>query len=366
MHHRRLATTTAATFAAALALASGAHAAAPTLLPADIDALPRAGTAESGQVILKLTGGANGKLKSAGASLKGAGEVTVKGSSISLLADPEAEAYIDPTTMRGSVAIDGSLSIKGRKGTAKLSNLRFSPGLEKKVTAKLGKKEITLGKLTGGKATFSKQADGLLKNAKLSIGSAGAKAVNSVTGGGLSAGSFGTVSISVTTKEIPLASGVAKVTLDPTVMQLLKDNGYAVSAVPPAAMVNESTITIPLTAGTFDPAGLTGRLLLDGTVHLQNAAGDRKIDLFEWRAIITSSQKDVYASINSAVAAVLGTVDVSTVTAGLDGKTFSATGGKLAFSQIAVSTLKQSFGVTVSVGQPLATVDVTGTISGEF
>jgi hypothetical protein len=149
-------------------------------------------------------------------------------------------------------------------------------------------------------------------------------------------------------------------------MQLLKDNGYAVSAVPPAAMVNESTITIPLTAGTFDPAGLTGRLLLDGTVHLQNAAGDRKIDLFGWRAIITSSQKDVYASINSAVAAVLGTVDVSGVNAGLDGKTFSATGGKLAFSQIAVSTLKQSFGVTVSVGQPLATVDVTGTISGEF
>lgn len=365
MHHRRLATTTVAALAVALALTPGAQAAT-TLLPDDIDALPRAGTAESGQVIVKLSGGANGKLKSAGASLKGAGEVSVKGSSISLLADPEAEAYIDPTTMRGSVAIDGSLSIKGKKGTAKLSDLRFSPGLERAVTAKLGKKQITLGKLTGGSASFSKQADGLLKNAKLSIGSAGAKAVNKVTGGGLSAGSFGTVTISVTTKEIPLASGAATVKLDPTVMQLLKDNGYGVTAVAPATLVNESTITIPLTAGAFDPAELTGRLILDGTVKLQNTAGDKKIDLFGWRGIITPTQKDVYASINSSVAAVLGTVDVSSVTAGLDGKTFTATGGKLAFSKIAASTLKQSFGVTVAVGQPLATVDITGTISGTF
>ncbi len=126
MHHRRLATT-AATLAATLTLASGAHAAT-TLLPDDIDALPRAGTAESGQVIVKLSGGASSKLKGAGASLKGAGEVSVKGSSISLLADPEADdAYIDVTTMRGSVAIDGSLSIKGKRGTAKLTDLRFSP-----------------------------------------------------------------------------------------------------------------------------------------------------------------------------------------------------------------------------------------------
>ncbi len=234
------------------------------------------------------------------------------------------------------------------------------------MTAKLGKKQITLGKLTGGSASFSKQADGLLRNAKLSIGSAGAKAVNKVTGGGLSAGAFGTVSISVTTKELPLASGVAKVTLDPTVMQLLKDNGYGVTAVAPATMASESTINLPLTAGAFDPAGLTGRLILDGTVKLQNAAGDKKIDLFGWRGIITGSQKDVYASINASVAAVLGTVDVSGVNAGLDGKTFTATGGKITFSKIAAATLKQSFGVTVAVGQPLATVDITGTISGTF
>ncbi len=289
MHHRRLATT-AATLAATLTLASGAHAAT-TLLPDDIDALPARGTAESGQVIVKLSGGASSKLKGAGASLKGAGEVSVKGSSISLLADPEADdAYIDVTTMRGSVAIDGSLSIKGKRGTAKLTDLRFprrGAGRDREAR----QKQITLGKLTGGSASFSKQADGLLRNAKLSIGSAGAKAVNKVTGGGLSAGAFGTVSISVTTKELPLASGVAKVTLDPTVMQLLKDNGYGVTAVAPATMASESTINLPLTAGAFDPAGLTGRLILDGTVKLQNAAGDKKIDLFGWRGIITGRRR---------------------------------------------------------------------------
>ncbi len=74
----------------------------------------------------------------------------------------------------------------------------------------------------------------------------------------------------------------------------------------------------------------------------------------------------MYASINASVAAVLGTVDVSGVNAGLDGKTFTATGGKITFSKIAAATLKQSFGVTVAVGQPLATVDITGTISGTF
>jgi hypothetical protein len=364
MYYRRLATTATA-LVASLALAGSAHAAT-TLLPADIDALPRGAAVESGQVIVKLSGGASGKLKAAGASLKGAGEVSVKGSSVSLLADPEAEAWIDPTTMRGSIGIDGSLSIKGKSGTAKLTAIMVSPGLERKVTAKLGKKVITLGTLTGGKTAFSKQADGALTGAKLSIGSPGAKAINKVTGGGLSAGAFGTVTITVTTRELPLASGVAKVTIDPAVVQLLNQNGYTVSAVAPATMDGASTVNIPLVAGAFDPADLTGRLKLDGTVHLQNAAGDKKIDLFAWRAVITPTQKDVYAQINSSVGAVLGTVDVSTVTAGLDGKTFTATGGKIAFSKIAASTLKQSFGVTVSVGQPLATVDLTGTISGTF
>lgn len=352
MHHRRLATaTTAAALGATLLLAGGARAAT-TLLPADIDALPRAGAVESGEVIIKLSG-SGAALKS---KMKGAGEVKLKGSTLTLLADPDAEAWIDPTTMEGSVGIDGSLRINGKK----LSKITFSPGsTAKNVTAKIGSKTVTLGKLTGGKASFSHQADGLLKGAKFSLSAAGAKAV------GGKAGSFGTVTMSVTTRELPLSSGSAKVTIDPSVVSLLNQNGYSITAVAPATQ-DGNTITIPLVAGAFDPVDLTGRLKLDGTVHLANAAGDKKIDLFGWRAAVTSSQHDLYAQINSSIAAAIGTVDVSNVTAGLNGPTFYATGGKIAFSKIAVSTLKQSFGVTVDVGAPLATVDLTGTVSGKF
>ncbi len=242
MHHRRLASTlpaAIATGAAALLLASSAHAAV-TLLPADLDALPRGGAIESGQVIVKLGGGA-------GSSLKGTGEVKVKGSTLTLLADPEAEAWLDPTTMRGTVGIDGTLSITGSKGTAKLTNIVFAPGIEKAVTAKLGKKVITLGKLTGGKASFSHQADGLLSGASLSISAAGAKAVNKVTGNGLRSGSFGKVTMSVTTRELPLASGAAKMTLDPGILSLIQSNGYALTADAPAT-IDGSVITIPMTA----------------------------------------------------------------------------------------------------------------------
>lgn len=365
MHHRRiLSRTTSAALAvgaSSLLLASGAHAAT-TLLPADIDALPRAGAVESGEITIKLSG-AGAKLKS---SLKGAGEVKVKGSTVTLLADPDAEAWIDPTIMQGSVGIDGSLSIKGKSKTAKLTDITFSPGKEKNVTAKLGKKVITLGKLTGGKSTFAKQADGLLKGAKFSLGSAGVKAINKVTGGGVSAGSFGTVEISVTTRELPLASGTATVTIDPSVVSTLNANGYGISAVAPATLEGNNVVKIPLVAGAFDPSELTGRLKLDGTVHLANAAGDKKIDLFGWRAAVSSTQHDLYAQINQSVAAAIGVLDLSAVNAQLDNKSFSATGAKVTFSKIAVSTLKQSFGVDMAVGAPLATVDMSGTISGTF
>jgi hypothetical protein len=365
MHQRRR-TSTAAALAGAclLACSPGAHAAAP-VLPVDIDALPRAGAVESGQAVVRLSSGARTALKTGGATLAGSGEVKVKGSSIQLLADPEADAWIDPTTMKGSVGIDGSLSIKGRSGTAKLTKITFSPGLARKVTATLGKKVITLGKLSGGKASFSKQADGLLKNAKLSISAGGAKAVNKVTGGGLSAGTFGSVMMSVTTRELPLASGAATLTLDPAVLQLIESNGFDLQPEAPATR-SGNVVTIPLVAGAFDPTELTGRLKFDGKLHFENAATGKGVDLFGFRASISATQKDLYAQISESVTPVLGNLDLSGVEAGLNGKLFRATGSKLYFSQVAVSTLKQSFGVTVAKGQLLGTVDVTGTISGTF
>ncbi|MFT4036319.1 MAG: hypothetical protein QM679_12170 [Patulibacter sp.] len=363
MHPRRLLLSVAA-LGAALASTSTAQGAA-LLLPADIDALPRGAAVETGEVIVQLDGAARSRLSAAGATLRGAGEVSVKGATVTLQADPAAEAWIDPTTMRGSVGIDGSLSIAGKRGTAKLTDLTFSPGNEKKVTAKLGKKTITLGALTGGSASFSKQADGLLKRAKLSLSRAGAKAINAKIGGGVAAGALGTVTIDVTTRELPLDSGTATLTLDPAVMTLLSESGFALEATAPATR-SGNVVTIALTAGAFDPVELTGRLKFDGALHFANASTGKAVDLFGFRAAVTGSQKDLYAQVSAAVTPVLGTLDLSGVEAGLDGKTFHATGGKVFFSKIAVSTLKQSFGVSVNAGQLLGTVDLTGTISGVF
>lgn len=364
MHLRRL-----ALLATATALMSGAFASpaagAVTLLPADIEALPRAGAVESGFAELKLAPRAVSRLRAARGSLSGTGEVRVKGSTVTLIARPEAEVWIDPTTMAGSMEINGALRIRGRTGTATLRAMTFSPGKDRVVTAKLGKRTLTLGRLTGGRATFSKQADGVLRGARLALSAGAAKAINRVTGGGVSAGTFASVTVSVTTRELPLASGVAKVTLDPAILQLLSESGYGISAVAPAT-IDGAVITIPLTGGAFDPIDLTGRLALEGTVRLENAADGRRVDLFGWRAAVTGSQQDLFAQINQAVAAVLGTLDLRNVTARLEDRTFTATGATLALSRIAVATLKQSFGVTVAQGQTLGTVDLTGTISGVF
>ncbi|MEH3054836.1 MAG: hypothetical protein PGN13_12670 [Patulibacter minatonensis] len=361
-------TTALAASTAALALAGSAHAA--TLLPADIDLLPRGGAIESGQIIVKLSGGAKSKLSSSGAVLKGAGEVSVKGASVSLLADPEADAWLDPTTMTGTVGIDGALSIKGRKGTAKLTKIVFEAGGKGKdaqqVRAKLGSKTIKLGKLTGGKAKFSRQANGDLTGAKLSIDAKAAKRINAVTGGGLSAGAFGTVSFEITTREIPIASGTATMTLDAGILQLLQTNGYALSAEAPAA-VNGSNVSLPIKAGAFDPQGLTGRLQLDGKVNVVNASAGKTVPLFNWHTAISDTQKDLYAAFNaSGAAAAIGVVDTSQLEVSLDNKTFTAVGAKVTLSKVAVSVLKQSFGITVQQGQPLGTVNLTGTISGVF
>ena len=108
MHHRRLATaTTAAALGATLLLAGGARAAT-TLLPADIDALPRAGAVESGEVIVKLSG-SGAALKS---KMKGTGEVKLKGSTLTLLANPDAD-QADPASVGYDVDASSAVASGG-------------------------------------------------------------------------------------------------------------------------------------------------------------------------------------------------------------------------------------------------------------
>ena len=227
--------------------------------------------------------------------------------------------------------------------------------------AKVGSKLVELGSLKGGKTTFSRQADGTLKGAKLSLSAKGAKALNPKTGGGFSAGAFASVDAEATTRELPLKSGVAKLTLAAGILNTLTSNGLAITPTPPATY--NGVASIQLTAGAFDPENTTGRLQLEGKVTIGKPG--TSVDLFGWRGVVNAKQKELFANVNQTVAAVVADVDVSAFEAQFVGTDFVAKGAKLKLSKIASSTIKQQFGIDVAVGTDLGTVEITGQISGE-
>lgn len=344
----------------ALALSASPALAATTTLPADVTALPRGGAVEYGTIELTLSGAAKGRLAKAGTKVSAAGTGKVKGSRISF--DPLGPgSVLDVTTMQGTVPADGTLTFKGKKGTAKLTDLTFQPGVERNITAKLGKKLLLLGTLKGGKATFAKQSDGKLSGAKVALSSKAVKAINAKTGGGLATGAFGSLLIDVTGRELPIKDGVATLTIDPAFMKLLADNGFTLTATPPATITG-NVASIQLTGGAFDPEGLTGRLAMEGKVTIGKPG--LSLDLFGWRAIVNKTQKDLYANVNDGVAGVVANVDVSGLTATIKAPEFVATGGKLFLAKIATDILKQQFGIVAPVGTPLGTVDLTGHLNG--
>ncbi|MDO9357319.1 MAG: hypothetical protein Q7T55_26715 [Solirubrobacteraceae bacterium] len=356
------ATTALVASAGALALAAPPSMAATKILPADIDANPRAGHLKNGTVTFKLASGASSKLKSAGGKFSAAGTGDVKGSTISF--DVTEASLIDVTTMKGSIILDGSLSVKGRSKTAKLTKITVEPGIEKRVIAKLGGKSVELGSLKGGSSKFSRFADGTLSGAKFSLSASGAKKLNSATGGGFGAGSFATVGASITGTELPLANGTATMTMDPSLLKTLNDAGYSLSADAPATVVGP-VITLPLTAGAFDPEGLSGRLSFDGKVRVGN--GPKSIPLFGWRAAIGGGQNELYAMFNegSTAAAVLANVDVSQLEIRIEGQNYTGVGGKLTLSKTATDILKQQFNVAIPAGTVMGTVDLAGQLSGK-
>lgn len=362
----RLLATTAASLAA---LAGGAVVAAPVAsaattrtLPADINKLPRGGAVEYGVATVKLSSGAASKLKSAGTKLSATGSAEVKGSTLEFQALADS-GPLDVTQMVGAAGVEGGFTAKGKKGSVKVSAIVFQPGgLDKNVVAKVGSKLVELGSLKGGKATFSRQADGLLKGASFSLSSKGAKALNAKTGGGFAAGSFGAVQLQYTTRELPLKDGVAKMTLAPGLLDTLTANGLSITTEAPATREGD-VVSIQLTAGAFDPENVTGRLQLEGKVIVGKPG--TSVDLFGWRGVVNAKQKELFANINETVAAVVADVDVTDFTANFEGSAFVARGVKLKLSKIASSTIKQQFGVEVAAGTLLGTVEMTGSLSGE-
>ena len=362
---RLFATTTASMAAlagAAVVAAPAASAATTRTLPADIDKLPRGGAIEYGGATIKLSGGAASKLSSAGTKLSASGSASVKGSKLKFEALADS-GPLDVTQMVGAAGVEGGFTAKGKKGSVKVSSIVFQPGgLNKNVTAKVGSKLVELGTLKGGTATFSGQADGVLKNAAFALSSKGAKALNAKTGGGFSAGSFGSVLLEFTTRELPIKEGVAKMTLAPGLLDTLTANGLAITTEAPATREG-NVVSIQLTAGAFDPENISGRLQLEGKVTVGKPG--TSVDLFGWRGVVNTKQKELFANINETVAAVVADIDVSGFSAQFVGENFTASGVQLKLSKIASSTIKQQFGVEVAAGTLMGTVEMTGRLSGK-
>ncbi len=364
-HLRLLVTTTMAIAAVGGGIAASPAAAVSStgrILPADIDKLPRGGAIEYGNATVKLSSKAAGRLKSAGTTLKATGDATIKPKLWEFEA-VEDSGPLDVTQMVGAAGASGGFTAKGKKGTVKVSAIVFQPGgTNKNVVAKIGGKLVELGTLKGGKASFSRRADGLLRNAKLSLTAKGAKALNAKTGGGFAAGAFGTVQLKFTTRELPLKEGVAKLTLAPGLLDTLTANGLTITTTPPASREG-NVVSIQLTAGAFDPENVTGRLQLEGKVTVGKPG--TSVDLFGWRGVVNAKQKELFGNVNENVAAVVADVDVTDFTARFEGSQFIATGAKLKLSGIAANTIKQQFGTVVAAGTEMGTVEITGSLSGK-
>lgn len=355
-------------FSTALALTGGLVAlaglpavAAAKVLPKEVEAQPRAGQLKYGSATLTLASGASSRLKSAGGKLTGSGTVDVKGSKIT--ADMvETGGAFDPTTMSGTFLIDGGLTAKGRSKSAKITKITIEPGVEKRVIAKVGGKQVELGSVKGGKATFSRQADGTLKGAKIALSSGGAKKLNAATGGGFGAGAFATLAIEATAAELPLKDGVATMTIDPALYKILGDNGFGVTAEAPATAAGP-VVKIPLVGGAFDPVELTGRLSLEGKVTIGNAT--QSLNLFGFRTAIGAGQSDLYANLNEGLAAIVANVDTTNLSLTLNGNLYIGRGAVLKLSKEALSVLKGQFKIDLPAGTVMGTVDLDGTLSGK-
>lgn len=341
----------------ALAAAVAPAGASAKVTAADVRALPSGGTIEDGQATLTLSSGAASKLKSAGVSIVArGGNAEAKGRRISMEPSPKT-TVIDTMKMRGSAPLMGRLTFKGRRGSANLTSLTLEPGKSGKVTAKLGKRKLTLGALRGGKARFVPYAQGILNGATFKLSKSGARALSRATGGGFSAGTFAKVKLDVMALELPLSSGTATATLDPAFMTVLQNAGITLTPAD-GATINGAIVTLPMIGGAFDPIGLTGRLAFGGRVIAQRGAD--QIELSLWSSAISRRQKDVFVNTNARTTAAVATVDVSQMEAGLDGTRFHGTGAAINFTQIGVAALKTSFGVVIPAGSRLATVNVTG------
>ena len=88
----------------------------------------------------------------------------------------------------------------------------------------------------------------------------------------------------------PLGSGSTKFSLDKGFLGLMKQNGVKVSAVAPASLKG-TTVTFPVSGGTFDPVAAKGTVEHEGALLFK--AGSRSIPLKSWQLKTTQKHSPI-------------------------------------------------------------------------
>lgn len=224
---------------------------------------------DGGTTSLKLDGKTARALRSAGITVAPSKPAKTSGGAISF---PVSGGDIDPANAKGTIEHKGGLTLKMGRTKVALTSLTLNTG-KKTVTAKSGKRTITVGTLAGGKVSrdgFATSVAGV----KVKLGRAAAGTLNRAFGGRVfKAGlALGTAALKPTTDEIAFDRGTTTLTFNAQTAGGLRQLGVNVAPVAPATANATGGLVFPVTGGVVDTSNLSGRITHSGGLTLGTLA----------------------------------------------------------------------------------------------
>lgn len=225
---------------------------------------------DGGTTTLKLDGKTVRALRSAGITVAANKPAKVSGTTARF---PISGGDIDPANAKGTIAHKGGLTLRMGRTKVALTAITLNTG-KKTVTAKSGRRTITVGSLAGGKVT----RDGFeteLSGVKVKLGKSAAGTLNRAFGvrafkSGLA---LGTAAVAPTTDEIAFDRGSTTLTFNAQTAGGLRALGVNVAPVAPAtADPATGGLIFPVTGGVVNTSNLTGRITHSGGLTLGTLA----------------------------------------------------------------------------------------------
>jgi hypothetical protein len=335
-------------------LACSGLAAAALLAPA-----AHAAGVAGGTTTITLDKKASGALKRAHVKLRARKPAKLHGRKLTL---PVSGGTFNIATGSGSVVHKGSLRISS--GTRRVTLSSFTVA-NSKVSAKVGKKRLTVAKVSGGKTSVAPGGvAATLRGARLKLSAAGAKALDKALKttafqGGMR---FGTVTASVDRK-LTITSGTTTLAPDPNTSKTLAANGVVLGVVPPSQMT-ASGITFPVTGGALDAKTRAGTIRHSGGLSLTKGSTSAQLTA---PAVVLGKTSTFSVIAGSLGRQTVANVDLSkaTITPSLTatGGSITVTGAAVNLTATAAGVLGAQFGVQLPPNAPLGTVSATLQVS---